>query len=99
MSVGKKTVAIIINPISGGRDKRPVIDLINSCFPKQFNYEIIVWQRPEEKDEIIKKIREHNYSIVLAAGGDGTINQMAKAVMGTNSVLAILPLGSGNGLA
>lgn len=95
----KRSAGIIINPVSGGKDKKPVLEIIRKNFPKDISYEIIVWERPEQKDEIIKKIRQRNYDIVVAAGGDGTINQVAQAVIGTNSVLAIIPLGSGNGLA
>lgn len=93
------TAAIIINPISGGIDKKPVLEIIKNQFPTDISYEIIFWERPEQKAEIIKKIRENNYEIVVAAGGDGTINQVAQAIMGIGSKLAIIPLGSGNGLA
>jgi len=99
MSTPTKTAAIIINPISGGIDKAPVFELIRKHFPATINYEIIVWEHPEQKDDIIKKIRTTNFDIVIAAGGDGTINQVAQAVLDTTSTLAIIPLGSGNGLA
>jgi len=95
----KKRAGIIINPISGGKDKRPVIEIIRKNFPKNIDYDMIIWERPDQKDDIIRKVRERNYDIVVAAGGDGTINQVAQAVKGTNSALAIIPLGSGNGLA
>ncbi|MBL7892008.1 MAG: diacylglycerol kinase family lipid kinase [Bacteroidia bacterium] len=99
MSSQKVSAAIIINPISGGRDKKAALEIIKNGFPKDISYELIFWERPEQKDEIIKRVRENNYEIVVAAGGDGTINQVAQAVIGTNSRLAIIPLGSGNGLA
>ncbi len=93
----RKRAAIIVNPISGGKDKKPVLEIIRQYFPATIDYDIIIWERPEQKDEIIRKIRERNYDIVVAAGGDGTINQVAHAIKETNSALAIIPLGSGNG--
>ena len=98
-AAAKKNACIIVNPISGGKDKKPVLEIIRKNFPSTINYEIIVWERPDQKDEIIRKIRERGYDIVIAAGGDGTINQVAQAILGSKSVMAILPLGSGNGLA
>ena len=98
-STAKIRAGIIINPISGGKDKTPVLELIRRNFPEHIDYDIIVWERPEQKYDIIKKIQKRHYNIVVAAGGDGTINQVAQAIMNTNSVLAIIPLGSGNGLA
>lgn len=97
--MGNTTAAIIINPISGGKDKKPVLEIIRKNFPKHIDYEIIVWERPDQFSSIIEKVRERKYDIVVAAGGDGTINQVAQAVMNTQQKLAIIPLGSGNGLA
>ncbi len=94
-----KRACIIINPVSGGTDKKQVLEVIKQNFPKDITYEIIVWEKPEQKEEIIQKIRERKYDIVVAAGGDGTINQVAQAIKDTNTALAIIPLGSGNGLA
>jgi diacylglycerol kinase (ATP) len=94
-----KRAGIIINPVSGGTDKKQVLEEIRKNFPSDIEYDIIVWERPDQKEEIIQKIRERNYDIVVAAGGDGTINQVAQAIKDTDSVLGIIPLGSGNGLA
>jgi diacylglycerol kinase (ATP) len=97
--MANKTAGIIINPISGGKDKKPVLEIIRKNFPKHIDYEIIVWERPDQISSIIQKVRDRNYDIVVAAGGDGTVNVVAQNLINTNKQLAIIPLGSGNGLA
>jgi diacylglycerol kinase (ATP) len=97
--IGNKRAGILINPVSGGSDKKPLLELIRRHFPKNIDYELIFWERPEQREELIQRIRESKYDIVVAAGGDGTINQVARAIKDTGSQLAIIPLGSGNGLA
>jgi len=49
--------------------------------------------------DIAKKAVESNMDIVVAVGGDGTINEVASQLVSTNTSLAIVPFGSGNGLA
>lgn len=88
-----------MNPISGGKDKKPVIDLINTRFPSDMQYEFMHWEKPEQEKEIIQKIREGGYDAAIAVGGDGTINRVGSAVKGSKVALGIIPLGSGNGLA
>ena len=97
--MANKRAGILINPISGGKSKAPVIELIKTNFPKEYEFEFIMWEKAEQREDIIKKIQARNYDVVVAAGGDGTINLVATSVKGTNSAMAIIPLGSGNGLA
>jgi diacylglycerol kinase family enzyme len=52
----------------------------------------------DESGSHIKKSFE-NYDIFIAAGGDGTVRSVASELVGTNKVLGVLPMGSGNGFA
>ncbi len=97
----EKKILFIINPISGGKNKDFLPDLIRSTINNNIPYDILEWQSASQdiEKEISKKIEEENFNILVAAGGDGTINRMASFVKGKNITLGILPFGSGNGLA
>ena len=49
--------------------------------------------------EIVEETASKNFDIIVAVGGDGTINEIGAKVMEQNKVLGIIPFGSGNGLA
>ena len=94
-----KKAVFIINPVAGGGDKQPVLQQIKKYLLNDISYEIINWDSPHQKTEIIKCIKESNFDLAVAVGGDGTINQVAQAVANSDKKLAIIPVGSGNGLA
>jgi len=90
---------IVVNPISGGKNKKPVVELINQKLSKDIAYEFIYWNKPEQKDEITHRLKSEDFDIAISVGGDGTINQVASALVHSKKKLGIIPLGSGNGLA
>lgn len=91
---------LIINPISGTRSKagldRMVID---SLSPLGWEVEVVYTKGHGDATRLALSAIEKKCDAVLAAGGDGTINETAAALCGTGVVLGILPCGSGNGLA
>ncbi len=95
----KIRAAFIINPVAGGKDKTGVIEEIKKYIDKDIEYEIIFWEFKKQKKAIRALLREKGFDIAVAVGGDGTVNQVAKAVRYSDTALAIIPSGSGNGLA
>lgn len=91
----------VINPISGGKSKSRLPEMIHAALHNKIDYKIIYWQFADEDIERIiqKEIAENNFTMLVAAGGDGTINKMASCIKGTNTSLGILPFGSGNGFS
>jgi|WetSurSiteA1Bulk_404760.scaffolds.fasta_scaffold00144_3 diacylglycerol kinase (ATP) len=88
----------IINPIAGTRHKKVVSDAIAASFPEGF-YEVIFTEYRGHAHEIaLQKIIE-GYSSIVAVGGDGTVNEVASALVNTPCKFGIIPAGSGNGLA
>ena len=97
--MSKKKIVFIINPKAGAKSKVNVADIIKSTISGELDYEIIYWEHLAQWPEIKTKILTNNYDIAVAVGGDGTVNQLARTLINTNISLAILPKGSGNGLA
>lgn len=91
-------ILFIINPISGVKKKLNVPDLIKKHFAAA-QYEIQFTQHKGHATELASKAVKEKYNIVVAVGGDGTINECAQSLLHTEVTLGIIPLGSGNGLA
>jgi diacylglycerol kinase (ATP) len=93
----------VINPISGkGRRRKPekTMEKIRHAYTKAgADFEIRLWDRPDRIDEIIGDAIAQGFDVVVAAGGDGTINEIGHRLVGTQVALGVIPLGSGNGFA
>lgn len=92
-------IAFVINPNAGVKKKIDIIEFIKTNFPKHLQYDLIFWKNKDDFESVKQEILSGNYRIVVACGGDGTVNQVASVVVHTNMALGIFPLGSGNGLA
>lgn len=100
MAQPKKKILAIINPISGIRPKNNLPDLIRENInPELFDIDIALTEYAGHATLLARNAVEKNTDYVLAIGGDGTINETAKALIHTKTALGIVPLGSGNGLA
>jgi YegS/Rv2252/BmrU family lipid kinase len=95
-----KKILFIINPISGVGKQKVVEKLIDEHLDKNlFDYRIVYTQHAKHAITIAKQATTDNYNIVVAVGGDGSVNETAKGLVNTNTAMAIIPTGSGNGLA
>ena len=89
-----------MNPISGTSDKKDIPYLIEELLDKeQFDYSIRETEYAGHAYEIAKESKEQGIDIVVAVGGDGTVNEVGRALVHSNTALGIIPTGSGNGLA
>ncbi len=96
----KINICFIINPISGGSRKKNIVDQIKIHLDKQkFNTSFKISQYAGHAIELSKQAIADQVDIIVAVGGDGTINEVATQMIGSSSVLGIIPRGSGNGLA
>ena len=98
--IKKNKILFVINPISGGHNKEKIVEAIPIILDNSiFDISVTHTRYSEHAAEIAKKAVEENTDIVVAVGGDGTINEVASQLVNTNTALAIIPCGSGNGLA
>ena len=96
----KKKAVFIINLKSGTSDKATIPEIIASTLDKdKFDYEIAVTQYAGHASEIAASAKDQGIDIAVAVGGDGTVNEVARAIVHSDTALGIIPCGSGNGLA
>ena len=96
----RKHITFIVNPISGTGDKAEIPDLIAELLDaERFSYDIRQTQYRGHAAEIARQCADNGIDVVVAVGGDGTVNEVARSLTHTNTALGIIPCGSGNGLA
>ena len=100
LTIAKKKTLFIVNPLAGGKKKSNVVrNIQQNADPASLDYEIRFTERAGHATELSIEAIERGFDIVVAVGGDGTINEVANALVGKDVILGIIPLGSGNGLA
>lgn len=92
-----KKILFIVNPLSGGKDKKTIIQTINASVDgSRFAHSVVCTEYAGHATELA---RQADADIVVAVGGDGTVSEVAQGLIGTEKALGILPCGSGDGLA
>lgn len=95
-----KNIAFIINPIAGTQNKKKLPKLITQTLDKtQWLPNIVFTERPGHAEELANQFAQMGFDAVVAVGGDGTVNEVARGVRDTQTALGIIPMGSGNGFA
>ena len=99
-TVMKKKIVFVVNLVSGTSSKAGIPKLIEETIDKsRFDYEIVTTEYAGHASEIATQAKDAGIDIVVAVGGDGTVNEVARAIVHSNTALGIIPCGSGNGLA
>ena len=99
-----KNIASIINPISGAKEtqnaKRKLPKLIMQTLDmEQWLPNIVFTEYAGHATELAHQYARMGFDAVVAVGGDGTVNEVARGLKDTKTALGILPMGSGNGFA
>lgn len=97
----EKKIAFVVNPISGTSHKEKIIDYLHSKLDNSTVWNAVYYTTKSERDPYLaaERFKNEGFDVVVAIGGDGTVNQIAKALIGSNVRLGIIPVGSGNGMA
>ncbi len=90
----------IVNPIAGGGKAKKLVPVIERVF-KDCGVEYdIYWTRGRgDGIEAAREATEKGFKVVVAAGGDGTVNEVLNGIVGTKAVLAAVHGGKGNDFA
>lgn len=93
-------IFLIINNYAGhGEGKKTVDKVIPYLKEKGCLVDYSFTQNPSHATELASKASADGYDLVVAVGGDGTVNEVAMGLIGTSTPMGIIPMGSGNGLA
>jgi len=89
----------MINPVSGVGKQKIVKDIAGKILDAvNIHADLVYTEYPGHASKLASEAKG-TYDIVVAVGGDGTVNEAGGALVGSDTALAIVPTGSGNGLA
>ncbi|MBI2497925.1 MAG: YegS/Rv2252/BmrU family lipid kinase [Opitutae bacterium] len=93
-------VRFIFNPHSGSNRRDPHLRDRAAAFIAEHKLDgsVVATQRPRHATELAARAVAEGCSLVVAIGGDGTMNEVATALVGTPAIFGLIPCGSGNGL-
>ena len=92
MNERMKKIIFVVNPISGTQSKELILSLLNEKIDKaRYSWEVVYTERAGHAVEIAAKAAEEKADIVVAIGGDGTINEIARSLVHTDTALGIIP--------
>ena len=96
----RSKLLLIINPIAGHGLAPQIENYIKASGIEEKHEVLISYSEKRGHAALLaKNAVENNFQVVVAAGGDGTINEVASSLVDTSTALGIIPCGSGNGLA
>ena len=100
VSAVKKKILFIINPKSGVQKKKNLSQLVEKYIDHdRYDLQIVKTGYAGHASELAAAVVKENYYAVVAVGGDGTVNEVARSLVHTGTALGIVPCGSGNGFA
>ena len=90
----KKKAVFVINLVSGTSDKAGVPNLIESNIDKSlYDYEVVITEYAGHASEIASRAKADGVDVVVAVGGDGTVNEVARAIVHSGTALGMMPCG------
>jgi YegS/Rv2252/BmrU family lipid kinase len=101
MALPSEKILVLINPISGGNsDKGNLAELARATLDaERYDVDIVITEHRGHATELATQAVADGARCVVAVGGDGTVNEIGAVLRGTDTALAVVPTGSGNGLA
>lgn len=98
MAISKQKIIFIVNPVSGVYKKDHIPDKVKKYIDDaKYDYTIRFTEYAGHAKLLAEQAVHQGVDIVVAVGGDGSINEVAQSLVGTKTLLGLIPVGSGNG--
>jgi diacylglycerol kinase family enzyme len=91
----KKRMLLIVNPYATTVSDR-LKNLVVYALQGRYEVEVVDTEAQNHATEIGREVRDHGYDVVVAFGGDGTLNEVVNGLAGTDVPVSVLPGGSTN---
>ena len=96
----KQSILFLVNPRSGVSRKKRVPQMVEQYIDHaRYNATVRYTQYAGHAYELAKEAAATGVDVVVAVGGDGTVNEVGRALVHTSTALGVVPCGSGNGFA
>ncbi|HEY0744172.1 MAG TPA: diacylglycerol kinase family protein [Chryseosolibacter sp.] len=93
-------VLFILNPSSGNaNNERAILRIHQLALEKEFDFKFLYTNGRNDDERIAADLESYKPDRVIAGGGDGTIQLVARNLMGQDRLMGIIPMGSANGMA
>ncbi|MEH6734617.1 MAG: diacylglycerol kinase family protein [Shewanella sp.] len=94
-----KRAWLIVNPVSGGGKWHDEADHITQTLTDYFQLEVLYTAKDKSAVQLAKQAKQKGADIIVACGGDGTVNEVASVIVDTDIFLGIIPMGTTNALS
>ena len=92
-------ISIVVNPVSGTNSARKRAKRVVKVLEEHFCIKALYTEYAGHGIELTQQLIAKGTDVLIAVGGDGTVNEISSALTGSRTALFIVPTGSGNGLA
>lgn len=97
---GPAKVYLVVNPVGGSYDGAAMEQALETCFGERgWEHEVYETTGEEDVSDLVRRAVQRGFDTVVAAGGDGTVSAVAGGLIGSQSAMGIIPIGTGNALA
>ena len=91
---------VLVNPAAGRGKALKVLPKVEAALKEMgLSYDLVRTEAPDHATALAREAVKAGYEVVACVGGDGTVSETGRGLIGTNTALALLPAGTGNDFA
>jgi len=99
MKKSRSSICFIVNPAAGKEDSDVLVQLIEEEADLRWEKTEVVLIEPEDSVSELAHVKSKEFDIIVACGGDGTVNSVVNGLAATDATMGLLPIGTGNDFA